>query len=64
MMIPPLLFLIIQEKAVFVGWIERVSCCIEWGGIPTTNEEALKHARPVLAQAWRSFIDYNPRNGI
>lgn len=34
------------------------------GAIPTTNEEALKNARPALAQAWRSFIDYNPRNGI
>lgn len=34
------------------------------GTIPTTNEDALKKARPALAQAWRSFIDYNPRNGI
>ena len=34
------------------------------GTIPTTNEDALKSARPALAQAWRSFIDYNPRNGI
>lgn len=32
--------------------------------IPTTNKEALEGARPALAQAWRSFIDYNPRNGI
>ena len=34
------------------------------GDIPTTNEEALQNARPALAQAWRSFMDYNPRNGI
>lgn len=34
------------------------------GDIPTANEEALQGARPALAQAWRSFIDYNPRNGI
>lgn len=34
------------------------------GTIPTVNEEALKKARPALAQAWRSFIDYNPNNGI
>ena len=34
------------------------------GTIPTTNEDALKNARPALAQAWRSFIDYNPRNGV
>lgn len=31
------------------------------GNIPSMNSEA---ARPALAQAWRSFIDYNPRNGI
>ena len=34
------------------------------GTIPTANEDALKNARPALAQAWRSFIDYNPRKGI
>lgn len=34
------------------------------GTIPTVNEDALKNARPALAQAWRSFIDYNPRNGV
>ena len=34
------------------------------GEIPSTNEEALMQARPALAQAWRSFIDYNPRNGV
>ena len=35
-----------------------------FGSIPTTNEDALLHSRPALAQAWRSFIDYNPRNGV
>ncbi|MCM1912992.1 BF3164 family lipoprotein [Bacteroides ovatus] len=34
------------------------------GAIPTVNEEALKKACPAFAQAWRSFIDYNPNNGI
>lgn len=36
----------------------------KFGTIPTVNEEALKNSRPALAQAWRSFIDYNPRNGV
>lgn len=34
------------------------------GIIPTIDEKALKNARPALAQAWRSFLDYNPKNGI
>lgn len=34
------------------------------GTIPSSDEDATKHARPALAQAWRSFIDYNPRNGV
>ncbi|TRX45262.1 hypothetical protein FNW54_11430 [Bacteroides sp. HF-5092] len=34
------------------------------GIIPTIDEKALKNARPALAQAWRSFLDYNPNNGI
>lgn len=34
------------------------------GAIPTANENAIDEARPALAQAWRSFIDYNPNNGI
>ena len=34
------------------------------GQIPSANAEALQNARPALAQAWRSFIDYNPHNGI
>ena len=36
----------------------------KFGVIPTVNEDALQNARPALAQAWRSFIDYNPRSGI
>ena len=28
------------------------------GTIPTTNKKALQEARPALAQAWRSFLDY------
>ena len=34
------------------------------GIIPTIDEKALKNARPALAQAWRSFLDYNPNNRI
>jgi hypothetical protein len=36
----------------------------ESGTIPTADKEALQHAGPALAQAWRSFIDYNPHNGV
>lgn len=36
----------------------------QWGEIPTANQKALQEARPALAQAWRSFVDYNPRNGV
>ena len=36
----------------------------KFGVIPTVNEDALQNVRPALAQAWRSFIDYNSRNGI
>ena len=46
-------------------WVDRTGKLLHrMGAIPTVNEAALKHARPALAQAWRSFIDYNPRNGI
>ena len=34
------------------------------GIIPTIDEKALKNACPALAQAWRSFLDYNLNNGI
>lgn len=34
------------------------------GTIPTINLDALEDTRPALAQAWRSFIDYNPKNGV
>lgn len=36
----------------------------KFGTIPSVNEDALQNARPALAQAWRSFIDYNPQNGV
>lgn len=46
-------------------WVDRKGRLLrKMGEIPSTNEEALRQARPALAQAWRSFIDYNPRNGI
>jgi len=34
------------------------------GQIPTSNLVALRESKPALSQAWRSFIDYNPRRGI
>lgn len=34
------------------------------GTIPSSDDESLKNARPALAQAWRSFIDYNPHNSV
>ena len=34
-----------------------------YGTIPT-EKETKESTRPALAQAWRSFIDYNPTNGI
>ncbi|NDV81655.1 BF3164 family lipoprotein [Bacteroides sp. 51] len=34
------------------------------GQIPTTNLVALNESKPVLSQAWRSFVDYHPRHGI
>lgn len=46
-------------------WVNRQGKLIrKSGAIPSADEEALKNARPALAQAWRSFIDYNPRNGV
>ena len=34
------------------------------GTIPTTNKKALQEARPALAQAWRSFLDYKSHNSV
>ena len=34
------------------------------GTIPTVKKKALQNARPALAQACRSFLDYNPHNGV
>lgn len=46
-------------------WVNRQGGLLyKMGAIPSSNEDAMKHARPALAQAWRSFIDYNPRNGV
>lgn len=33
------------------------------GQIPTSNQLALTESKPALSQAWRSFVDYNPRHG-
>ena len=48
-------FLIIQEKVVFAGWIERVSYYIKWGIIPTTNEEAFKTCSPGIGAGMAQF---------
>lgn len=46
-------------------WVNRQGKLLQKvGEIPSANKDALTDARPALAQAWRSFIDYNPRNGI
>ncbi len=46
-------------------WVNREGKLLrKTGKIPSSNEDALKNARPALAQAWRSFIDYNPENGV
>ena len=46
-------------------WVNRKGKLLrKMGEIPSANEEALMQARPALAQALRSFIDYNPRNGV
>jgi len=34
------------------------------GQIPSSNMDALNESKPALSQAWRSFVDYNPRHGI
>lgn len=34
------------------------------GQIPTSNQVALSESKPALSQAWRSFVDYNPRHEI
>ena len=46
-------------------WVHRNGRLInKTGEIPSANKEALQDARPALAQAWRSFLDYNPNNGV
>ena len=46
-------------------WVDRQGKLLrKTGDIPSSNKKALKESRPALAQAWRSFIDYNPRNGV
>jgi hypothetical protein len=34
------------------------------GQIPASNRSALNESKPALSQAWRSFIDYNPRRKV
>lgn len=46
-------------------WVDRQGKLIrKTGTIPSSNKKALQESRHALAYAWRSFIDYNPRNGV
>lgn len=46
-------------------WVHRNGKILnKTGSIPSANRKALQNARPALAQAWRSFVDYNPHNNI
>lgn len=46
-------------------WINKEGKIIQrTGTIPSKNEKAFQTAKTALSQAWRSFIDYNPDNGI
>ncbi|GCB33720.1 hypothetical protein KGMB02408_06650 [Bacteroides faecalis] len=46
-------------------WVNRKGNLVnKIGEIPSDNEEAMQYARPALAQAWRSFLDYNSKNGV
>lgn len=68
----PLDFVIYNDTTVIVPdytgenrlcWINHNGKLInKSGSIPSANAEALQNARPALAQAWRSFLDYNPHN--
>ena len=44
-------------------WVDRQGRLLRKSGqIPVAEE--YEGVRPALAQAWRSFLDYNPRNGV
>lgn len=46
-------------------WVNRNGNLVnKIGKIPSANEAAMQYAYPALAQAWRSFLDYNPKNGV
>ncbi len=46
-------------------WVDRQGKLIrKTGTIPSSDKKALQESRHALAYAWRSFIDYNPRNGV
>lgn len=45
-------------------WVNRQGEIVKRAGRIPAEEQYPKGARIPLAQAWRSFIDYNPRNGI
>ena len=46
-------------------WVDRQGkLSRKTGTIPSSDKKALQESRHALAYAWRSFIDYNPRNGV
>ncbi len=46
-------------------WVNKEGIIMErTGTIPSKNTKAMQSAKTALSQAWRSFIDYNPDNGI
>ena len=46
-------------------WVDRQGKLIrKTGTIPSSDKKALQESRHALAYAWRSFIDYNPHNGV
>lgn len=51
-----------ENRFCFVG--TSGSLLYKHGQIPTSNQTALNESKPALSQAWRSFVDYNPRKEI
>lgn len=45
-------------------WVNRKGKILRRSGMIPVKNKITNSSRPALAQAWRSFIDYNPRNGV
>ncbi len=57
-------FLTIQAITVSVKLVQKESCYGSSGQSLLPTKKLWRTPRPALAQAWRSFIDYNPRKGV